>query len=139
MPEDSNWKTPVASPRASISYVLRSSSGIFVDVEPAADELDGLVDDVEVAQAEEVHLEEAERLDVLHRELRHDLLVGALLLQRQVLGQRAVADHDAGRVDRVLADEALERLREVDDLAHDLVARRRPAFSSEPGFRQSSR
>ena len=28
MPDDSNWKTPVASPRASISYVLRSSSGI---------------------------------------------------------------------------------------------------------------
>src|SRR5438445_250479 len=28
IPDDSNWKTPVASPRASISYVLRSSSGI---------------------------------------------------------------------------------------------------------------
>ena len=29
MPDDSNWKTPVASPRASILYVFSSSSGIF--------------------------------------------------------------------------------------------------------------
>ena len=43
---------------------------------------DGLVDHVEVAQAEEVDLQQAERLDVAHRELRHDLLVGALLLER---------------------------------------------------------
>jgi hypothetical protein len=49
------------------------------DVGPA-DELDRLVDHVEVAQAEEVHLQEAERLDVLHGELGHDLLVAALLL-----------------------------------------------------------
>ena len=42
--------------------------------------------------------------------------VGALLLERDVLDQRAVADDDAGGVDRVGADEALERLREVDDL-----------------------
>ena len=87
----------------------------------AADEADRLVDHVEVPQAEEVHLQEPERLDVLHRELGDDLLVGALLLQRQVLGQRPVADDDAGGVDRVLADEPLERLRQVDDLADDLV------------------
>ena len=81
----------------------------------------GLVDHVEVAQAEEVDLEQAERLDVLHRELGHDLLVGALLLQRYDLDQRLRADHDAGGVDRVLADEPLERLREVDDLLRERV------------------
>ena len=70
---------------------------------------------------EEVHLEQPERLDVAHRVLRHELGVGALLLQRQVLDQRAVADHDAGGVDRVGAHEALERPRHVDDLAHELV------------------
>ena len=59
MPDDSNWKTPVASPRASISYVLLSSIGSVVDVE-VADQLDRLVDHVEVAQAEEVHLQQAE-------------------------------------------------------------------------------
>ena len=82
----------------------------------AADQLDRLVDHVEVAQAEEVHLQQAERLDVVHRELGHDLLVGALLLQRDRVDQRLGADHDAGGVDRVLPDEALERPREVDDL-----------------------
>ena len=29
MPDDSNWKTPADSPRASISYVFASSSGTF--------------------------------------------------------------------------------------------------------------
>ena len=121
MPDDSNWKTPVASPRASIAYVFLSSSGIFADVEAAADERDRLVDHVEVAQAEEVHLQQAERLDRVHRELRHDLLVGALLLQRHDVHQRLGADHDAGGVDRVLPRQPLERPREVDDLARDRI------------------
>ncbi len=82
----------------------------------AADQLDRLVDHVEVAQAEEVHLQQAERLDRVHRELGHDLLVGALLLQRDRVDQRLGADHDAGGVDRVLADEPFERPRQVDDL-----------------------
>ena len=57
----------------------------------------------------------------MHPELRDDLLVGALLLQRDDVGERPVGDHDAGGVDRVGADEPFERLREVDDLAHDRV------------------
>ena len=79
MPEDSNWKTPVASPRASIAYVFASSSGICADVD-IADQLDRLVDHVEVAQTQEVHLEQPEPLHVAHRELGHDLLVSTLLL-----------------------------------------------------------
>ena len=97
-----------------------SSSGSCVDVE-VADQLDGLVDHVEVAQAEEVHLQQAERLDVLHLELGHDLLVGALLLERHDVHQRLGADHDAGGVDRVGARQPLERPREVDDLLRDRV------------------
>ena len=58
------------------------------DVEPAADELHRLVDHVEVAQAEEVDLQQADRLDIAARELGDDLLVGALLLQRNDVGQR---------------------------------------------------
>ena len=71
---------------------------------------------------EEVHLQQAERLDVPHPELRHRLLALALALERDDVGQRPVGDDDAGGVDRVLADEALERLGEVDDLAHLRVA-----------------
>ena len=86
-----------------------------------ADQVDRGVDHVEVAQPEEVHLEQAELLDVPHGELRHDLGVAPLLLERDDLDERAVGDDDAGGVDRVLANEALERTGEVDDLAHDLV------------------
>ena len=86
-----------------------------------ADQLDGLVDHVEVAQAEEVHLQQAERLDVVHRELRHDLLVGALLLERHDVEQRLGADDDARGVDRVGARQALERARQVEDLLRDRV------------------
>ena len=72
------------------------------------DDLERRLDDVEVAQPEEVHLEQAELGDVVHVELRDDLGV-ALLLQRHVVGERLVADHDRGGVDGVVADEALER------------------------------
>ena len=88
-------------------------------VGPVADELARLLQHVEVAQTEEVDLQETKRLDVAHRELRHDLLVGALLLQGDDLHQRLRSDHDAGGVDRVLARQPFERLREVDDLARD--------------------
>ena len=50
------------------------------DVEPAR-QLHGLVDHVQVAQAEEVHLQQAELDDVVHPELGHDFPVGALLLE----------------------------------------------------------
>ena len=87
----------------------------------AADELDRLVDDVEVAQPEEVHLEEAEVDDVVHPDLRHHLRVGALLLERDDLDERLRADDDARRVDRVGARQPLERPREVDDLLRDRI------------------
>ena len=96
---------------------LRVVRGDLLVREPA-DQLVGLLDHVQVPEAQEVHLQEPERLDVPHPELRHDLLVGALLLERDVFDERPVADDDSGGVDRVVADEPLERLREVDDLTH---------------------
>ena len=39
----------------------------------ALDDVQRVLDDVEVAQAEEVHLQQAELLDGLHRELRDDV------------------------------------------------------------------
>ena len=121
MPLDSNWNTPVASPFAQQGERLGVVERQLLHVELGAARLlhqpHGLVDDVEVAQAEEVHLEQAEGVDVAHRVLRDDRLVGALALQRQVLGQVAVADHDGGGVDGVLPHEALERPGHVDQLA----------------------
>ena len=80
------------------------------------DHAHGLVDHIEVAQTEEVHLQETECLDVAHRVLRDDFGVDALALQRQVLHQWSIADHDGGRVDRVLPHQAFERTRHVDQL-----------------------
>ncbi len=124
MPGLSNWNTPVESPRASIVYVFSSSSGsLSISMQTPrvfSMMLERGLDDVQVAQAEEVHLEQAELGDVVHVELRDELGL-ALLLQRQVLGERPVADHHGGRVDGVVADEALEAHGEVDDLLDLLV------------------
>ena len=137
IPDDSNWKTPVASPLREHLVGRRVVERDLRDVE-AADQLDRLVDHVEVAQAEEVHLQQAEPLDVAHRELGDDLLVGALLLQRHDVDQRLGADHDAGGVDRVRARQPLERhargRRSPCATGSESTALR----SSAPGLRHSS-
>ena len=91
------------------------------DVDAVADQPDSLLDHVEVAQAEEVDLQQPECLDVAHRVLRHDFAVGPLLLQRHELHQRLGGDDDPGRVDRVCAGQPLERPREIDDLLRHRV------------------
>ncbi len=120
MPEPSNWNTPIASPRASIAVRQRVVERDRGDVGDTG-ELARLVDHVEVAQAEEVDLEQADRLDHGAGELRHDLLVGALPLERDEVHERLGADDDGGGVDAVLPRQPFERLREVDDLARDLL------------------
>ena len=116
IPDDSNWKTPVESARASISYVLRSSSGIVPISSPLPISSTALSITSRLRSPRKSTLSKPERLDVLHRDLRHDLGVGALLLQRDDLDQRLGADDDSGRVDRVGSREPLERPGEVDDL-----------------------
>ena len=96
-----------------------------VDVGPVAggllDEVERDLDDVEVAQAEEVHLQQAELFDAVHLVLRHHRRVferGAglgLALDRQVLGERFAGDDHRGRVDAVLAAQPLEPAGDVDD------------------------
>ena len=94
---------------------------VDVQLDPAGAEMtERVVDHGEGAQSEEVHLEQPQRLDPDHVELRDDALriVAGVLreLERQVVHERRVADHDAGRVHRVLAAQALERARRIDDL-----------------------
>ena len=85
------------------------------------DEVEGHLDDREVAQPEEVHLQQAEILDSVHLVLGHDrglARIGAgfwLALHGQVLGEGLVGDDDGGGVDTVLATEPLEALGDVDD------------------------
>ena len=95
-----------------------------VDVGPVAggglDQVEGPLDDREVAQAEEVHLEQAELLDPVHLVLGDDggvlgVVAVRLALDGQVLGERLLGDDHGGGVDAVLAAQALEALGHVDD------------------------
>ncbi len=123
----SSWNTPIESPRQSMASVSASSSGTasMSSSTPrvVADDLERVGDHVEVAQAEEVHLQQAEVLDAVHLVLRDDrrvldvLPALGLALDRQVGGERLLGDHDRGGVDAVLAAQPLEALGHVDDLA----------------------
>ena len=84
------------------------------------DQVEGALDDRQVAQAEEVHLQQAEVLDAVHLVLGDDRgVLGpvrrlGLALDRQVLGERLVGDDHGGGVDAVLAAQPLEALGDVD-------------------------
>ena len=94
----------------------------------ALDDVQGVLDHVEVAQPEEVHLQQADLLDRLHRVLRHRAVDALAVgvgprrarrlgeLQRHDVGQRAVGDHDRRGMDRGVADDALQPPGDVDDL-----------------------
>ena len=72
------------------------------------------------AEAEEVHLQEADALDLLHRPLRDDFVLLALV-ERHELGQRPRRDDDAGGMDRGVARHALETPRDGEQLLDPLV------------------
>ncbi len=79
-----------------------------------------VVDQRQRAQAEEVHLQEADALDLLHRPLRDDFVL-LRLVERHELGQRPRRDDDAGGVDRGVAGHPLEALRDGEQLLDPLV------------------
>jgi hypothetical protein len=88
------------SPLAKSFNVFSSSSGDLSRVHflssCLADGLEGLLDDVEVAQAQEVDLEEPQGFDVAHRVLDHDaVLVLANALERHDVGEWLLGDDDA--------------------------------------------
>ena len=72
------------------------------------------------AEPEEVHLQEADALDLLHRPLGDDFVLLALV-ERDELGQRPRRDHDAGGVDGRVPGHALEPLRDGEQLLDPLV------------------
>jgi hypothetical protein len=90
---------------------------IDVDVDPAVLFYVGTskVDDREVTEPEEVHLEEPQSLDAVHVELRDHLSVLAAL-ERKVLDERVTADDYARGVDAGSALEILDLESRVDDL-----------------------
>ncbi len=122
MPADSSWNTPVVSPEARSSNVRGVVEGDVVEVDRDAalgpDEVDGLAEDRQVREAEEVELEEAQRLHAVHLVLGHERVRVRRLLERHELGQRLAADDDPGGVGRGVAGDALELLGEADEPAH---------------------
>ena len=116
---------PHRVPPAQHGEGVRVVEGHAVDVRAAPgghlDEVEGPLDDRQVAQPEEVHLEQPEVLDPVHLVLGDDGgVVGVvpvrLALDGNVLGQRLVGDDHGGGVDAVLAAQSLEALGHVDDL-----------------------
>ncbi len=96
--------------------VERDRVEVHGDVAVVADQVDGLAQDREVGQAEEVELEQAQGLDPVHLVLGHQRVGVRGPLERHQLGQRLAADHDAGGVRGGVAGDALELAREPDQL-----------------------
>ena len=80
--------------------------------------VDRVVQHGEVAQPEEVHLEQAERLARRVVELGDDRAVGLPLPHRDVVDDRLAAHDHASRVHAGLADQPLQAAGGVDDLPH---------------------
>ena len=92
-----------------LRIVERDVVDVEVDALGALDLGERVLDQRQRAQAEEVHLQEADALDLLHRPLRRDF-VAVALEERRVVGDRAGRDDDAGGVDAGIARHALEAL-----------------------------
>ena len=84
------------------------------------DHLAGVADDGQRLQPEEIHLQQAEIADRTHRVLRDDGAV-LVLLERQQIHQRLIADHDAGGMDGRVARDVFEHERGVDQFARDFL------------------
>ena len=88
------------------------------------DDVEGLAKDGEVNEAEEVHLQEAQLGDWVHRELGYGYLlavVAGCALERDVVGEGFLGDDDARSVGAGVAGHALQLLGGVDELADGMV------------------
>ena len=97
-----------------LRIVERDGIDIDRDAFGALDLGEAVLDERQRAQPEEVHLQEADALDLLHVPLRRDF-VPRPLVERRVVGDRTWCDHHAGGVDRRMARHAFEALADVDD------------------------
>ena len=82
-------------------------------------QVEGVLDDRQGLQAEEVELHQARLLDPLHVVLGRGHVRARVAVERHQLGQRPVADDDAGGVGRGVAQQALDRPGDVEQ-ARDL-------------------
>jgi hypothetical protein len=91
-----------------------SSSSFTATPRLCSDQAHDVRDERQVLQAQEVELDEPDRLDVGERVLRDDRAV-LVDPERQVLGQRLRRDHDAGGVLRAVPQQPFEAERQVEE------------------------
>ncbi len=103
---------------------------VEVAVDRAADLVGRGLHHREVAQAQEVHLEQADLLDPDHVELRVDVAV-VELHQRRVIDQRSGRDHDAGRVCAGVTRQAFDSLSPCRAACESADCRRRASSARE--------
>ena len=89
-------------------------------IDRAADVFDGVGDNGECLEAEEVHLQQSELADGVHVELHGD--VAFLLCERDEFVEWTVGDDDTGGVFTGVADHAFEDERLVEDSFGDRIA-----------------
>ena len=80
------------------------------------DDFEGLGDDGEVAEAEEVHLHQAGPLDISHCPLGDHLLLARHPAEWHIFHKRPVGDHDRSGVGADVAGQALDPLGEAHEL-----------------------
>ena len=80
----------VAEQLVGLRVVERDRVDVEVDALGALDLVERVADQRQRAQPEEVHLQEADALDLLHRPLRDDFVLLALV-ERHELGERPAA------------------------------------------------
>ena len=88
---------------------------VDVDVSVGLHRVDGVLEDREVREAQEVELQEAQGLDGMHLVLGHQGVRVRRLLEGHELGQGLAADDHAGGMGGGVAGHALELPGEVDD------------------------
>ena len=93
----------------------------LIGIDPLAggllDQLDALGQNRQVAQTQEVHLQQAGRFDVAHRPLGDDFFFAGHAAQRDVLDQRPIGDHHRRGVRADVAGEPLDLHGQIDQLA----------------------
>ena len=105
----------------SLGVVERQAGKIEIDAAPPH-QLDGAIEYRERFQAEKIKLHQARRLDPFHVELGHRHQGFGIAVERHQLGQRPIADDDAGGVRGGVAVKPFEPLRDVEGAPGDRIA-----------------
>ena len=106
-----------------LAVVERQQVDVQANAAVLLHQVDGIGQDRQVGEAQEVELQEAERLAGVHLELGHGGLAVGRALERHDLGQRVPRDDDPGGMGRGVARDPLELLRDADELVDPIVPR----------------